>query len=140
TYNITLGLRLSGRLDRVALAAALADLVERHESLRTVFPESAGVPCQLVLAPSAARPDLAVRAVTEATLPDALAAAATYGFDLTREPPVRATLFALDLAAAYAARRRGTPPDWAKLPVQYADYTLWQRALLGSAEDSDSMM
>jgi len=166
TYNITLGLRLSGRLDRVALAAALADLVERHESLRTVFPESAGVPCQLVLAPSAARPDLAVRAVTEATLPDALAAAATYGFDLTREPPVRATLFALDetqhvllllvhhiagdggslaplardLAAAYAARRRGTPPDWAKLPVQYADYTLWQRALLGSAEDPDSMM
>ena len=44
TYNIPVALRLSGPLDPVALEAALADLVERHESLRTIFPREPGLP------------------------------------------------------------------------------------------------
>ena len=43
-----------------------------------------------------------------------------------------------DLAEAYEARQQGRAPGWARLPVQYVDYTLWQRAQLGDFDDSDS--
>ena len=167
TYTIPLAVRLTGALDRAALEAALGDLVERHESLRTIFPDTLGVPRQLILLE--ARPRLAVTAVTEATLPAALAAAAQHGFDLASEPPLRAHLFALepnergerehvlllvlhhiagdgwslaplarDLGRAYEARLAGSAPAWPALPVQYADYTLWQHAMLGAEEDNES--
>ena len=94
TYTIPLAVRLTGALDRAALEAALGDLTERHESLRTIFPDTLGVPRQLILLE--ARPRLAVTAVTEATLPAALAEQAQRGFDLASEPPLRAHLFALE--------------------------------------------
>ncbi|MGW4927489.1 amino acid adenylation domain-containing protein, partial [Streptomyces parvulus] len=165
TYNIPLALRLRGELDRDALRAALGDVVGRHESLRTVFPESEGVPCQQVLSPEAAVPHLAVHLTAEAGLPDALESAARYAFDLATETPLRADLFELsaqeyvlllvvhhitgdgwslgplasDLTRAYTARVEGREPEWAALPVQYADYTLWQNELLGDQDDPDSL-
>ena len=48
-YNMAVALRLSGRLDAEALGAALADVVGRHESLRTVFAASEGIPRQVVM-------------------------------------------------------------------------------------------
>ncbi|HEY4746739.1 MAG TPA: condensation domain-containing protein, partial [Steroidobacteraceae bacterium] len=163
-YNLTLALRIRGPLDHDALECALADLVERHESLRTVFPETAGTPRQLILDAEIARPILAVAATTEAELPEALTAAASRGFDLAVEPPLRVDLFVLtpqdqvllllvhhiagdgaslgplarDLATAYAARSEGNAPAFTPLPLQYADYTLWQHALLGNEDDSES--
>ena len=139
-------------------------MVERHESLRTVFPETAGIPRQLILDTEIARPILAVAAITEAELPQALTAAASRGFDLAVEPPLRVDLFVLtpheqvllllvhhiagdgaslgplgrDLAAAYAARSEGSAPVFTPLPLQYADYALWQHALLGNEDDPES--
>ncbi|MFI0967599.1 non-ribosomal peptide synthase/polyketide synthase [Streptomyces sp. NPDC021080] len=166
TYNIPLALRLSGNLDQRALEAALADVVERHESLRTVFPVLDGVPCQRVLDLDAARPRLRVTEVGERDLPERLAEAARHGFELSEESPLRAELFRLgaeehvlllvvhhiagdgwstgpllrDLTTAYAARAEGAKPEWSPLPVQYADYALWQRELLGDGADPDSLL
>ena len=164
TYTIPIALRLTGELDHAALEAALADVVERHESLRTIFPDTLGVPRQQILEACAAWPRLQLVSATEATLADALASAARRGFDLASEPPLRAHLFVLgesehvlllvlhhiacdgrsltvlrrDLAQAYAARRKGQAPALPALPVQYADYTLWQHALLGDESDGES--
>ena len=151
-------------LDRAALEAAVGDLVERHESLRTIFPDTLGVPRQVILDAGVARPRLSVTAVDEASLAGALSGAARTGFDLAREPPLRVHLFALgesehvvllllhhiagdgwslapllrDLGRFYEARCQGQAAAIAALPVQYADYTLWQHAVLGSEEDGES--
>src|SRR4051812_36737899 len=68
TYNMPVALRLEGELDAAALGAPLADVAARHESLRTVFPEQDGVPCQHILPAEEARPVLVTEAVTPAAL------------------------------------------------------------------------
>nr|WP_267480536.1 amino acid adenylation domain-containing protein [Roseibium aggregatum] len=160
-YNIPLAIRLSGALDEEALAASLVDVVGRHESLRTVYAASDGVPEQQIIEVDAVGPLLERVDIEENALTDALRTCADHCFDLATELPIRAWLFCLgdeehvlllllhhiasdgwsfapfcrDLSAAYAARCRGASPDWPPLPVQYADYTLWQRELLGEEED-----
>nr|WP_195911343.1 non-ribosomal peptide synthetase [Streptomyces kaniharaensis] len=163
-YNIPLALHLDGPLDRTALTAALADLTDRHEILRTVFPERDGQPHQLVL--DTAPPHLNERTVTRDELDAALRTASCAGYDLTAEPPLRAHLFELsehehvlllvlhhiagdgpsttpltrDLSRAYTARTTGKAPQWAELPVQYGDYALWQRESLGGDDDPNSQL
>ncbi|WP_280379759.1 non-ribosomal peptide synthetase [Nocardia wallacei] len=155
TYNIPFTLRLRGELDVPALRAALGDLVERHETLRTIFPDGPDGPCQVVL-PAAPLP-LPVVDVEPGEVTDRVREFARGGFDLTTETSLRAGLFRTgprehvlalvihhvvadgwslsplsdDLSAAYRARLAGRAPGWAPLPVQYADYSVWQRDSLG---------
>jgi amino acid adenylation domain-containing protein len=165
-YNIPMALRLRGALDRPAMREALTDVVRRHEALRTVFPVVDGQPRQRILPAASIRVDLDERGCPPDRLEKEIAATARETFDLAADPPIRARLldagpgdcvlvlvlhhiaadgwslgpFCADLSAAYAARTRGQEPGWAELPLQYADYALWQREMLGSDTDPDSLL
>jgi hypothetical protein len=172
-YNIPLALPLTGDLDQDALAAALRDVLERHEVLRTTVAVADGEPYQHIH--DMAELDWALQRVdltgTDASgepadLTAALTGVTRHAFDLSAELPIKAALFrtgpeqyvlavvvhhiagdgysmrplADDVSTAYAARRAGRAPQWEPLAVQYADYALWQRELLGAMEDPDSLV
>ncbi|MBX8689681.1 amino acid adenylation domain-containing protein, partial [Mycobacterium sp. 20091114027_K0903767] len=166
-YNMPTAYRITGVLDAGALGAALVDVVGRHESLRTLFPAVEGVPRQVVVSADQADFGWQVVDAAgwpAERLRDAIGAIVGYEFDLSIEIPLRAVLFRLgaeehvlvavvhhiagdgwsigplvrDLGVAYASRCAGQAPGWAPLPVQYVDYTLWQREYLGDLTDPGS--
>ncbi|WP_078073550.1 non-ribosomal peptide synthetase [Streptomyces niveus] len=165
-YNVPLSVRIDGELDTDGLRAAFGDLVGRHEVLRTVFGSEHGQPYQTVLAPEDAQVVFERETADADTLDERLRAAAGHTFDLNAEPPLRVTLFDLgdgahvllvllhhiatdgqslrplfdDLSAAYASRLEGAAPSWTPLPVQYADYALWQHRMLGDRADEKSVL
>ncbi|MEZ0068065.1 amino acid adenylation domain-containing protein [Streptacidiphilus sp. MAP12-20] len=153
-YNVAFTLRARGEVDAGVLRQALADVVRRHEILRTVYRVVDGEPHQHVL--EDATPELSVV--------DAIDAG--HVFDLAAEIPIRAQLCRVaadeyhvglilhhiaadgsslgplvsDLGTAYAARVAGRTPGFEPLPVQYADYTLWQQEVLGEESDPESLV
>ena len=163
TYNIPLATRLKGPLDHVALQRAVASVAQRHESLRTVFPEVDGEPGQSVLD---AVPVVAVRHVPEADLPLAISTIAHHRFELNNQLPLRVELIQTtpldhtlvlvvhhiaadgwslsillrDLGSAYQAWLDGRSPDWQPPPVRYTDYVLWQRELVGRDGKPDGLL
>ncbi|MFF3566821.1 AMP-binding protein [Nocardia jiangxiensis] len=167
TDNIPVAMRVGGRLDIEALRAAVRDLVVRHEVLRTVFPEFRGAGYQLVLptADPRATPDVPVVRAAENELLGLVSEFVGTGFDVTGEPPVRLRVLTAgetdhvlvcvlhriagdgfstgpltrDLMTAYRDRARGEQPQWSPLEVQYADYALWQREVLGAEDDPESI-
>ncbi|MEZ0070333.1 amino acid adenylation domain-containing protein [Streptacidiphilus sp. MAP12-20] len=165
TYNIPMAIRLRGPVDTQALQAALGDLADRQEALRTVLRIVHGEPVQDFLPVGTAQPPLTVCAVPVGELDEAVDQAARQTFDLASDLPLRAWLFRTgeldstlllvvhhiaadgwsmgplgrDLGVAYQARLAGVAPEWDELPVQYADYALWQRDLLGDSEDPQSL-
>ncbi|GAB85278.1 putative non-ribosomal peptide synthetase [Gordonia rubripertincta NBRC 101908] len=162
-YNIPVVLRISGDLDAVALRAAVVDVVARHETLRTTFPAADGAPFQLVHEVSEIGEHLDWRHV--GSLAD-IEAAVSSGFVLEREWPVRVRVWEAapeehvvalvmhhiasdgesfaplvsDLVTAYLARSTDESPVFAPLEVQYADFALWQREVLGSPDDPSSVV
>ncbi|MYV71922.1 hypothetical protein GT043_39605, partial [Streptomyces sp. SID2131] len=164
-YNVPFAVRLDGPVDARAVRAAVEDLVARHEVLRTVFAEADGEPYQRILAPGEAEVPFTVREAAPEALADAVEATIAEPLGLEDELPLRVTLFGTsddehvlvvllhhiatdewstgplltDLDTAYTARLAGRAPAFPALPVQYADYALWQRALLGDAADASSL-
>ena len=154
-YNTPLALRLEGQLDVPALEAALGDVIARHEVLRTVLLVEGAQPGQKILELAELGWRLPVIPVTEEKLAETAAGISGEPFDLEADIPVRARLLAAgpgvhvlvlvvhhiatdgwstgilirDLGTAYAARCRGEAPGWVPLPVQYADYAIWQREI-----------
>jgi len=165
TYNIPLVVRLDREIDQDALRAALSDVTDRHESLRTLLPQTGGTPRQEVHAPGTVRCALQIVDCPHQEVEAHVAAALRHRFDLTQDPPLWAGLYgtrpaaqtlvivvhhsaadgwslrplAEDLSAAYAARLEGRKPRWKALAVQYVDYTLWQRDLLEGQLATDSL-
>ncbi|WP_433630395.1 amino acid adenylation domain-containing protein [Nocardia sp. CA-120079] len=215
-YNIAVALRLTGNLDVAAMQHALADVVERHESLRTIYPADAEGPRQVVIGTAAAAPELTVIDTGDtAALRHRINALAGTGFDIAKEPPLRVGIFrigdgtgangkgsvpvssgagagvppvsshasmdvppvssgplvaeapvvveppsvhvvvlvvhhisadgasmaplAADLVAAYSERTSGADTTRVPLGVQYADFALWHRELLGDESDPESL-
>jgi amino acid adenylation domain-containing protein len=164
-YNIISALRMAGPLDTAAMERAVADLLRRHEPLRTVFRTADGQPVQVVLpflapripvepvdAPEGERHPAALRIVAEEQ---------ARPFDLAKGPLFRARMLRLgeddhvlvlamhhivtdgwsigvlyrELCASYAAYVEGREPELPPLPIQYADYAVWERAQAGRMEE-----
>jgi amino acid adenylation domain-containing protein len=163
-YNVPLVLRLEDAVEVDALRRALAEIVRRHESLRTVFAQGEAGPVQVVLPAggfalevedlSAGGEEAArARAARESARP----------FDLENGPLFRALLLRLaeddhllilsmhhvvsdgwslgvlfgELSALYGAFVRGEPSPLPEPALQYADFAVWQRRhLAGEALDA----
>ncbi|RME99826.1 MAG: non-ribosomal peptide synthetase, partial [Chloroflexi bacterium] len=164
-YNVPLAYRLTGSLDITALAHALTTVVNRHAALHTVFAERNGEPVQQVLSavllplPIINLADLPAPAQV-AELAQQLTDDARRSFDLSRDLPLRATLYQLsgtehvlaltlhhiacdawsvgillrELSAAYRAALRDSPPELPDLTVQYPDYAVWQHSRIHSEQ------
>ncbi len=160
-YNISWTVRLKGELDQVALQIALNRLVSRHESLRTVFPAPDGAPVQKIL-PQLEVPIASedMQGASDEKFRARLGFLAAQSFDLATGPLLRVTVIRLnpgehvmlvlihhivadgasmrvlfrELAALYEGERAGQSVELPALPVQYADYAVWQREWLDGDE------
>ncbi|OZF26154.1 non-ribosomal peptide synthetase [Rhodococcus sp. 14-2483-1-2] len=164
TYNVPMFWKApSGQLDVAALRAAIADVVRQHCTLRTLFPSIDGRGVQLVQPPDVHVP-VEYERVTEDHLTDGVATSLRHAFRLESEIPLRVSAFDFDgdhlvvivihhiatdewsarrlradLDAAYDARLAGHAPSYRPLPVDYIDYTLWERERVGNRDDPESL-
>jgi len=158
-YHVSGAFLLAGPLEISALAAALDEVIRRHEALRTRFAEEDGAPVQIV-EPPAPFPlpvaDLSGLAEPEEEARREACAEARRPFDLAQGPVARGLVLRLDgrrhvlaltfhhivadgwsvgllvreVAVLYAAFREGRPSPLPELPVQVPDYARWQRRRL----------
>lgn len=158
--NIPFAARLSGPNNPEAFVAAITDVVNRHEILRTTYREIDGSPLQIIN-PAATVPVRRARGDGAEWLQAELTADRRYCFDLENEWPIRAAVLSTgdehvlslvvhhiaadhwsagvlftDILTAYRARSAGQAPDFEPLPVQYADFAAWQAELLGGQTES----
>ncbi len=156
-YLVPGAVRMVGTLDVLALEAALARIVVRHEVLRTSFRTLEGTPVQVIAPPEEGlaleHVDLSSHAQPQAAAECIVHDEATTPFDLARGPLIRGKLLRLaehdhvllltmhhivsdgwsmavlinELSTLYAACAQGQPDPLPPLAIQYADYAAWQR-------------
>ncbi|MCZ4518042.1 amino acid adenylation domain-containing protein [Rhodococcus ruber] len=161
-YNMPVAIRVGAGGDASMVLTALRDVIERHEALRTYYPADDDGPRQVVRPTDTVLVEVPERVVSERDLDSAVAAAATEGFDVSAEVPIRATLLGVrdsgdtvvvvvvhhiamdgwsvdplvrDFAFAHASRGAGHAPTWPRLRAQYSQYAVWNRALVDSVVD-----
>jgi amino acid adenylation domain-containing protein/FkbM family methyltransferase/non-ribosomal peptide synthase protein (TIGR01720 family) len=155
-YNVPTAVRLRGKLNVEALRRSFAEVVRRHEVLRTRFVTEAGEP-QQVISPNweVALPvlDLSESPERERAASEWAAREAAQPFVLSEGPLLRLGLARLseeehvlavtmhhiisdgwsvgvlirEVSALYEAFSRGEESPLAELPVQYGDFAVWQR-------------
>ncbi|EZO98300.1 pyoverdine non-ribosomal peptide synthetase PvdD [Pseudomonas aeruginosa] len=160
-YHIPSVLRLRGRLDLDALQRSFDSLVARHETLRTRFRLDGDEARQEIAASMALPLDIvALGPLEEGALARQVETTIARPFDLERGPLLRVSLLRLaeddhvlvlvqhhivsdgwsmqvmveELVQLYAAYSRGLEVALPALPVQYADYALWQRSWMEAGE------
>jgi amino acid adenylation domain-containing protein len=161
-YHIPTALRLRGTLDRAALQRSFDTLIARHESLRTHFVQDTDGTRQIIQAPFALAIEQQHLAADsdDATIKARVEAEISRPFDLQQGPLLRATLLQLnvddhvlvliqhhivsdgwsmqlmvdELIRLYASYSRGDDVELPALPIQYADYALWQRRWMEAGE------
>jgi amino acid adenylation domain-containing protein len=161
-YKMVVARHLTGPLDVDALERGLRTIVGRHESLRTRFPVIDGEAAQ-VIDPHPVlrleRLDLRQSADPEGEATAKVVELSSRPFDMGAEPLFRAALLRIadnehvllldthhmvfdgwsrdvmmrELAECYQAYHRGVEPDLAALPIQFADFAVWQREHLSGA-------
>ena len=159
-YNLPFTIRVRGRLDHDALASAVQDVMVRHETLRTVYPDVAGSPRPLVVNPDRIPRGLQVVEGNSSDAESIVHQTLSRGFDVRSEIPIRLivcaygrddhllaavvhhiaadgwslAILARDLSVAYEARARNTHPTWSETAVRYSDYAMWRTKILGAHE------
>ncbi|NKZ75232.1 hypothetical protein GS934_18320 [Rhodococcus hoagii] len=161
-YVMPIVVRFGESLDPRALAAAVRDVVDRHEALRTYYPDETR---QAVASSGDVEVAIVHEPLSRNELDRWIGRMASRPFDLTSRPPLRAALLRAesaewilvvvthhiavdgasvapllgDGARAYAARAGGVAPQWESLPLRYRDFAHWQVRLLGDLDDPDSV-
>lgn len=157
TYNVPIAVTLRGPLDVAALEAGLHDIAQRHAILRTTFAVVDGEPAQIVASTlDIPLPIMEAQSLSDAEIEAQLAAEARVPFDLSQGPLWRVRLLRLGVAehilqltfhhiifdgwslgvffrefgVLYAARVTRQTPSLPELPIQYADFAVWQREWL----------
>jgi amino acid adenylation domain-containing protein len=159
SYLVPWSIRVTGALDVLALEKSLNEVVRRHEILRTRFPAIDGEPVQIIAPPRYFRLseiDLSQRSDKAEEAQRLIREEAERPMDLQRGPLLRSCLLRMgaaehillltmhhisfdgwsrsiwmrEMARLYEGLKQGKPADLPELPIQYADYAVWQREQL----------
>ncbi len=169
-YHMPMAVRLKGALNVDTMTRVLGEIVRRHESLRTTFTQSNGIPSQVIQDANQWQVHVEVHLnlseeERNAKSIELATAERTTPFNLETGPLFRVSviefddldhallatmhhivsdgwsndIFMREIASLYMAYSQGLPSPLPELPIQYADFSHWQRQWLGSEEQKNQL-